>query len=303
MKKALQLLTLSLFLVLSTSVAWACSITQTGTTNGYYVNSEVSFTTSSAQAYYWSVSGPATIVGSKTSQNFKIKITGTGNITVNVTRFVNGSCVNCGSFSFTGTTPCSYSIVEYIPMTYSASCNCLTKRGDYSLKCGSSTVSADWEITPNGNNGSCIYWGCSTPASSRATNTTTIKPIPMCNWVGLNVTIKAYAPGTNTLLASKIVTIQSCGFEDDFPIKREGFQLNLDKNQLEINNSSITPYDIEVYDVLSGKKVKTLNDQKVEQGQYSYNLAKVLTKNQLYMIVIKDQEGNVITRKKIKIAE
>lgn len=302
MQKYLFTILLSLCCLLGASSATqACKISQISATNGYYVGSQVTFSTPTAQAYFWTVSGPATIIGSNTNQNLTIEITGPGNIYVNVTRFVNGQCIACSGRTIVGEAipACTdFQIIQYIPMTYGEDCNCWTKRGHYVLKCGDEDVFADWEISPNGNNGSCIYWGCTIPSSSRQLNSTWIKPHPTCNWVNMQVTIKAYTPGTNNLLASKTVTILPCDAGGPKGFK-EGLNIDFDEKQLSFSNESAKAYDLTVIDVLTGKEVTTLKQQHLAKGNYVFNLKDKLIRDKFYLVVVKDQQGKTVISKKI----
>ena len=310
MKTILKLLTLGILIAFTgnhiahAKNAPALSITKTGATNGYYVGSDVSFTTTAAQSYYWTVSGPATIIGSRTSRNFTIRITGAGSVTVSVVIFANGSCQACAPFSFTSSTqPCPYSITEWIPMAYSSSCSCIQKRGDYSLyDCNGTTVRADWEVQPN-SGGNCIYWGCSSPGTSRFLNTTTVKPIPMCAWGGLQVTVNAYQPGTNNLLASKVVTIQNCLDIKQFKTgeKDSGFDLQIQKNTLHINIQDDAVYTIDALDAFSNERLEI--SASLSKGTHEMDLSEKLLPKRMYLILLRNKEGGIVERKKMMLSE
>jgi|GEM_PF-4669054 len=121
-------------------------------------------------------------------------------------------------------------------MCYSAKANCWTKRGDYSaIDCNGNLVQVDWDVTPKGTNKTCIYSGCNQPLNQRLFNSSWIKPLPVCDWRGLNVTIQAYSPGTNILLDSYVTRIDDCfkvPFRKDQTTDEPSFSIQILDNQV-----------------------------------------------------------------------
>ena len=310
MKQYLFFFVFSLLCFTSTA-SKACEITVLSTTDGYNVGSEVTFTTSSAQSYYWLYAGLVTPTSSNTGQTFTVRIDAPGQISVSVTRFVNGTCVACDPIRITGITPapCELEIQQIIPMNYAEGCGCLFKRGEFRLICPETgeEVRADWEIQQNGANAfHCVSWGCTAPSPSttpyRESNTNRIKPVPQCNWANTQVTIIAYAHNTNNILASKSFTIGVGACEDPDPFPKS-LRLNVEQNELSFNNESDQVYDLEVYDIVSNKKVVSLNDQKLPHGNYVFNLKGKLLHDTFYLVVVKDQSGAIVLKKKISIKD
>lgn len=260
------------------------------------------FTVTSGQAYYWTITGPGTIISGQTSQSVTIQATGAGTITLYAVVFVNGQCFEC--HTYIPCNPCGVQIQELIPMRYGTSCHCWEKRGDYIARdCHGNIVPGDWEISPNGNNGSCIYSGCNTPFSGRI-HGSTIKPLPTCNWAGMNTTIRLYQQNTNNLLASKTVTIGWCKGKYPKKVAMPDKVLTVLNNQpggdtsFEINATELMDVRIECIALSSGKNHVLYSTKSVDQGIINVDFPNASFENGMYLIIVKSGTS-IIAKEKI----
>ncbi len=266
-------------------------------------------TASSAQAYYWTVSGSAQIVGSNTGQSVTILATDQGSAQVCVTLFINGECYQCcTTVSCNG--DCPITIIENIPMCFGQKANCWERRGHYrALDCNGNSAMVTWDISPKGTNGSCIYNGCNNPFSAPVTNTE-IKPHPVCNWLGLKTTIYAYDPQTGDLLDSYVTTINSCpsgpiiGFREAQPNQENQPSLGLRilDNQpggnkvIELEVQKEQSIVVSAVHLVSGKEVVLQANTVVQAGNFRLDFPKdKLEQGAVYLIVAKS--GNDILGK------
>lgn len=116
---------LFLFIVLTSTIAFGqLGCRMSGPTN-LNVNQTGVFSVSSdtaqcSECYYWSVTGPATIVGPRVNNSVSIKRTSSGNITISLVYFKNGECFECNR-TLSGPLPCDLSVgipdFEYLSYT------------------------------------------------------------------------------------------------------------------------------------------------------------------------------------------
>lgn len=264
------------------------------------------FTAPNGQAYFWTItSGPGVIVGGNTSQSVIIEATGTGTILLSVAVFANGTCFDCHTNIPVVESTCPVEIHELITMRYGTSCHCWEKRGHYVAKdCNGDLVAGDWDIVPNGNSGSCIYSGCTTPFDSRVLNTVSIKPHPTCNWVGMNTTIYFYAQNTNTLLTSKTVTIGQCKGKSPKRVATPDKVLKVLNNHpggnvsFEINTMDLIDLSIECIAISSGKSEVLYSSELIEEGMINLDFPHAKFEKGMYLIVVKSGD-KIVAKEKI----
>ena len=262
----------------------------------------------SAQAYYWSVSGPISIVGSRTGSSVTIHANGSGTGTVTLNTYTNGSCSNCGSAAICiVNAPCNYTIDEWQEMCSGQLLSrCAIFAGEYIVKdCQNNTIAADWEVSHN-NGPFCMQYGCQNNGTGRFFGTV-FRPYPLCNMVGQIVTVRAYQHGTNTLLASISTLIDLCdGGCKVAPTTSGGTSAEQAASQddSQLFNLSLPangPVKVTALNLLTGSEKVLFNGPGKKLTDFSFQIASnTLEMGKLYAIRIV-QNGLLLESRKVRM--
>ena len=238
----------------------------------------------SAQSYFWEMcSGTSTIVGNNLNGTIQINFTGLS--TLKLVRFKDGICSStCVDLTSINCEPPACSITELGRVCVSA--RPMVSRGYYKLKCNGVETNADWRIVedPNQENFDATNY----------TNTAYFRVhITNQSWVGNApigyITINAYQPGTNILMASITTFLDDCHYEQS-PIKSY-----LNNNTLKIEGIDATVHKVILYD-LNGVLIQEFKNNSND----TFILKRALKDDGIYIVNLVNKNGKIISSQKIR---
>lgn len=270
-------------LLVSQKASAQCSITQVSQNGNTYV-----FTAPASQAYYWTVTGAA-ISGSNTQQSVTVLASST-NFTLCLTTFNNGQCDSC-CVTITPP-PCGYYIEESDMMCYSASAPNFKKRGRYVLYNCEDMVGklADWRFIEGNSNFQFVYG---------PNNTSYVHVMPINPYFYGNVTLQAFEPGTNILLASLVTEVYDCDVCMECRTTSGTVSFNDESKQVIFTSDKKQKIQIEVVDMNSGTPVYVLKNQNVNVGKNTFDLRNsgITESKKVYVVRLTTADNEVASLK------
>ncbi len=232
-----------------------------------------------AQAYYWTVSGGLSIIGSRTGNSVQVQCNGTGG-TLNLTTFKNGICTSCTPKIIT-CDPCDHSANFWMSSQHTG------LHFNFIL---TTTVAGD----PY----SSINWTTSYPLQMAQTgipSTAQFTGVPSMPRYETVTALFTFPDGcTKSVIRSVYFELFGGGFGGGFKSKKGRVKIfpNPTNSELNIKNENNNLFEsIEIRNISNGKIVKRTN---VNSKKSNIKLDIKGLKQGHYVLTVLDKKGNVI---------